>query len=95
MKTMNSKDKNAYEAPRLTVVEFRSERGYSSSDSSNLIVNQAERLNRQIGHLTDQSLWQHNQHVFGTNHATDVSDEEAPGQGMAATYFYEETTSWF
>lgn len=95
MKTMNEKDKNAYEAPRLSVVEFRSERGYSSSDSSNLIVNQADRLNREIGRLTSDNLWLDNQFVRGTNYATDVSDEEAPGQGMAATYFYEETTSWF
>lgn len=92
---MNSKDKNAYEAPRLTVVEFRSERGYTTSDTTPTIRELARNLDREVGNLVTLEM-EHN-NLFGPNqHLHGRNENGSADGGMAAGYFtYEDGNSWF
>ena len=82
--------KKQYTAPVLTVVTFRTERGYASSGSP--IDNVAQKINDQAEQAV-QTAWgglDGEQNITGDNATGDAED------GMAAGYFYTESTEgWF
>ena len=82
--------KKQYIAPDLTAVIFRAERGYAAS--SNPIDNVAQKINEQAEQAV-VTAWgdpDGDQNVYGYNQSGD------PHDGMAAGYFYTESTEgWF
>ena len=88
--------KQQYIRPELTVVAFRTERGYAASsaidEAASRVNSQLEEWARQtgqdtIGTVTDQGLWRNGQEVAGIGNETD---------GLQAGYFGTGSTEgWF
>lgn len=88
--------KQQYIRPELTVVAFRTERGYAASsaidEAAGRVNGQLEEWARQtgqgkIGEVDDKDLWQNGQEVAGIGNGTD---------GLQAGYFGTGSTQgWF